>query len=266
MTATVRNPDHRDAVAELGADVVLDPEGFAEHGPFDVVLELVGAPNLAANLDALATGGRIAVIGVGAGNKAELSLLALMGKRARIMASTLRARPLEEKAMTARALERNVLPLFERGALRVPVAATYPLDEVARRLRALRRRRQARQDRPAAVNTVERLWRAIAQRDWAAMGAQLQPNIVVELPGTGERLVGPDAYVLSYRLRPGPVTVKVRDIVSAERCVAVHAVLTTPAGDEHVMGFYDMQETRISHAVELWSGPGATPPPAWRAP
>ncbi len=130
VTATVRNPDHRDAVAKLGADVVLDPEGFAEHGPFNVVLELVGGPNLAPNLDALAIGGRIAVIGVGAGNKAELNLLALMGKRARIMASTLRARPLEEKAMTARHLERNVLPLFDRGELRVPVAATYPLDEV----------------------------------------------------------------------------------------------------------------------------------------
>jgi NADPH:quinone reductase-like Zn-dependent oxidoreductase len=54
-----------------------------------------------------------------------------MGKRATVRASTLRPRPLEEKAMTARALERHVLPLFERGALRVPVAATYPLDAVA---------------------------------------------------------------------------------------------------------------------------------------
>ena len=54
-----------------------------------------------------------------------------MGKRARIMASTLRARPLEEKAMTARAMEREVLPLFERGAVRVPVAETFALDDVA---------------------------------------------------------------------------------------------------------------------------------------
>jgi NADPH2:quinone reductase len=130
VTATVRNPDHHDAVADLGADVVIDPDGFAQHGPFDVVLELVGAPNLAPDLDALATNGRIAIIGVGAGNQGELNLLALMGKRARIMGSTLRARPLEEKAMTARALERNVLGLFDRGRLRVPIAATYPLAEV----------------------------------------------------------------------------------------------------------------------------------------
>src|SRR6059058_3228419 len=57
-TATVRNEQLREQVGELGADV-LAPDGFAEHGPFDVVLELVGAPNLAANLDALAPGGRI---------------------------------------------------------------------------------------------------------------------------------------------------------------------------------------------------------------
>ena len=131
VTATVRNPDNREACAELGAHAVIEPDGFEEHGPFDVVLELVGAPNLPANLKALATNGRIVVIGVSAGAKAELNLLALMGKRARIMASTLRARPLEEKAATARALEREVLPLFDRGELRVPVAATFSLEDVA---------------------------------------------------------------------------------------------------------------------------------------
>jgi NADPH:quinone reductase len=131
VTGTVRNPDLRDAVRGLGADAVIEPEGFAEHGPFDVILELVGAPHLPGNVDAVATNGRIAVIGVGAGAKAELNLVALMGKRARIMASTLRSRPLEEKAVTARAMERHVLPLFERGALTVPVAATYPIDRAA---------------------------------------------------------------------------------------------------------------------------------------
>ncbi len=130
VTATVRDPGARDGVLELGAHEVLEPEGFSERGPFDVVLELVGAPNLPGDLAALAAGGRIVVIGVGAGAKAELNLLALMGKRARVMASTLRARPLEEKAMTARAMERHVLPLLAAGRLRVPVAATYPLDAV----------------------------------------------------------------------------------------------------------------------------------------
>ena len=130
ITATVRNADLREAVAELGAHDVLDPEGFEEHGPFDVILELVGAPNLGANIKSLSTGGRIVVIGIGAGAKAELNLAALMAKRGRIMASTLRARSLEEKAATARAMEREVLGLFERGAALVPVADTFALDEV----------------------------------------------------------------------------------------------------------------------------------------
>ncbi|HUR86364.1 MAG TPA: NAD(P)H-quinone oxidoreductase [Solirubrobacteraceae bacterium] len=131
VTATVRNPGARESVAQLGADVVLEPEGFEEHGPFDVVLELVGAPNLGANVTALNSEGRIVVIGIGAGAKGELNLAGLMAKRGRIMASTLRARPLEQKAATARALERHVLPLFGRGDLRVPVAETFALDDVA---------------------------------------------------------------------------------------------------------------------------------------
>jgi len=132
VTATVRREELREQVAALGADVIA-PEGFAEHGPFDVILELVGAPNLAENLQALATGGRIAIIGVSAGAKGELNLLALMGKRARIHGSTLRARPLEEKALVARRLEHEVLPLFEASppALRVPIAETFPLEQAA---------------------------------------------------------------------------------------------------------------------------------------
>jgi len=130
VTATVRNEELRDGVRALGAEVIA-PEEFVEHGPFDVVLELVGAPNLEGDLQALATDGRISVIGVGAGAKAELNLLALMGKRARIFGSTLRPRPLEEKALTARHLERTVLPLFEAGTLTVPVAAAYPLERAA---------------------------------------------------------------------------------------------------------------------------------------
>jgi NADPH:quinone reductase len=130
VTATVRAEDKRAAVAELGAEVIA-PEGFAEHGPFDVILELVGAPNLPDDLLSLATAGRIAVIGIGAGAQAELDLGLLMARRGRIHGSTLRARPLEEKALCARLLERHVLPGFASGALRVPVAETFALDDVA---------------------------------------------------------------------------------------------------------------------------------------
>jgi NADPH2:quinone reductase len=109
----------------------IDPEGFEEHGPFDVVLELVGGPNMPGNLAALAMCGRIAVIGIGAGAKTELNLGALMGKRATIHGSMLRNRPLEDKAATARCVERSVLPGFASGDLSVPVCATYPLEAVA---------------------------------------------------------------------------------------------------------------------------------------
>jgi putative PIG3 family NAD(P)H quinone oxidoreductase len=130
VVATVRRAELRPEVEPLGATAI-DPDGFEEHGPFDVVLELVGAVNLAGNLKSLATDGRIAVIGVGAGAKAELNMLLLMGKRARIHGSTLRARPLEEKAIAMRLVEHEVLPLLDSGALTVPIAATLPLDEAA---------------------------------------------------------------------------------------------------------------------------------------
>jgi NADPH:quinone reductase len=130
VTATVRREELRPEVERLGATAI-DPEGFEETGPYDVVLELVGAPNLRGNLETLATGGRIVVIGIGAGAKAELHLGALMGKRATLRGSTMRARPLEEKAIASRLLERQVLPLFEDARLEVPVAATFPLEEAA---------------------------------------------------------------------------------------------------------------------------------------
>jgi NADPH:quinone reductase-like Zn-dependent oxidoreductase len=112
----------------LGASVIA-PDGFEEQGPFDVILELVGAPNFPANFQALGLWGRIMVIGIGAGATAEVNLGLAMQKRARIFSSTLRARPLEEKAVTARAMERSVLPLLASGAVRVPIATTYPLGE-----------------------------------------------------------------------------------------------------------------------------------------
>lgn len=131
VVATVRDATRRREVAELTGATAVDPEGFGDHGPFDVVLELVGAPNMAANLAALAVGGRISVIGVGAGAKAEINLLELMGRRARIHGSTLRARSLEEKAMVARRMERHVLPLLQAGTVRVPVHAARPMAEAA---------------------------------------------------------------------------------------------------------------------------------------
>ena len=128
VTASVRDPALRPAVADLGATVVAPGR---EGGPFDVVLELVGAPNVAADLAALAPRGRMAVIGVGAGNRAEVDLRVLMERRATLSGSTLRSRPLEDKADAARRVETSVLPLVERGEVTVAVAASFPLADVA---------------------------------------------------------------------------------------------------------------------------------------
>jgi NADPH:quinone reductase len=130
VTATVRNEHCREQVAALGANAIA-PDDFPAAGPFDVILELVGAPNWEGNLEALALRGRIVIIGVGAGARTELDLRALMMKRATVRASTMRARPLEEKAVATRLVEKAVLPGFVSGDLSVPVAATFPLDEVA---------------------------------------------------------------------------------------------------------------------------------------
>ncbi len=134
VTATVRNPALRDRVAALGASGavrVLDPAEFRNVGPYDVILELIGGPNMADNLAALAPTGRISVIGAGGGAQAEINLLALMQIRGVIRGSTLRPRPLEQKADAARRVERSVLPLLAAGRIEVPIEATFTLDAAA---------------------------------------------------------------------------------------------------------------------------------------
>jgi NADPH2:quinone reductase len=136
VVATVRNPAARPDVAQLAETVggpgtlrVVDPSDFVAEGPFDLVLELIGAPNLPLDLQALAVGGRISVIGTGGGSKAELDLGTLMSKRASVVGSTLRSRSLEAKADAVRRVEAHTLGLFGAGRLRVPIVATYPLEE-----------------------------------------------------------------------------------------------------------------------------------------
>ncbi|MGD0982453.1 MAG: zinc-binding dehydrogenase [Acidimicrobiales bacterium] len=127
--ASVRAAQLRGALAAFGATAV-DPADTAAHGPYDVVLEPIGAPNLSTDLDSLAVGGRIAIIGVGAGARGEIDLLQLMERRARIHGATLRARPLEDKAVAARLVERQVLPLLATGRVRVVVEEVYELADV----------------------------------------------------------------------------------------------------------------------------------------
>ena len=130
VTATVRNPQPRPA-STRSTSRRSSPRASRSTGRSTSSSSSSAAPTSPGDIAALATGGRIAVIGIGAGAKTELDLRGLMGKRGSIHASTLRSRPLEDKAMTARCVEREVLPGFASGDLSVPVCATYPLDAVA---------------------------------------------------------------------------------------------------------------------------------------
>jgi NADPH2:quinone reductase len=130
VTATVRNPDAHSAVAALGA-YVISPEDFASNSSYNVILELVGGPNISADLQSLAVDGRIVVIGVGGGFTAELNLIELLYRRASITGTNLRARSLEEKALLARQIEQHVLPNVSAGRVHVPLAAAYPLEQAA---------------------------------------------------------------------------------------------------------------------------------------
>ena len=129
VVASVRNPDLHDQVRALGAHEVILPDQVGDFGPYDVSLELVGASGLQAVLPHLAHKARVVVIGVGAGAKAEINLLALMGTRATISGSTLRSRSVEEKAEVAWLVESRAVHLLSTGAVTVPIAATFPMSE-----------------------------------------------------------------------------------------------------------------------------------------
>ncbi|MDR7252925.1 putative PIG3 family NAD(P)H quinone oxidoreductase [Nocardioides sp. BE266] len=106
-------------------------EVMRELGGADVVLDNMGASYLGRNVDALATGGRLVIIGMQGGTKGELDINALLRKRASVTATSLRARPLAEKAAICCGVVENVWPLVASGAIKPVVGTTLPLDEVA---------------------------------------------------------------------------------------------------------------------------------------
>jgi len=129
VVATVRDPARHPEVSALGADEAIDPDDVAAHGPYDVVLELVGAASLPSILPHLAIGARAMVIGVGSGATMPINLHQLMTARARVGGATLRPRSRREKANVAAGVAAHVLPLLTAGRIRVPVCATYPMAE-----------------------------------------------------------------------------------------------------------------------------------------
>lgn len=109
----------------------------ALQGGADVALDLVGGAWLSETVAALADGGTLMLVGLVAGAKAQLPLGAVLTKRLRLIGTTLRARPLEEKIAVARGFERQVLPRFASGQLRPVIDAVLPMHDVAAGLERL---------------------------------------------------------------------------------------------------------------------------------
>ncbi|MER0243520.1 NAD(P)H-quinone oxidoreductase [Streptomyces sp. HSW2009] len=138
VAVTAGSAEKLAACAELGADVLInyreqdfvtELHGATDGAGADVILDVVGAKYLDANVRALAVNGRLAVIGLQGGATGEVNLRALLGKRAAITATSLRARPLAEKAAIIAAVREHVWPLIESGRVRPVIDRTLPMSE-----------------------------------------------------------------------------------------------------------------------------------------
>ena len=138
--ATAGSPEKVALCTRLGADVAIDyrTQDFGEvvreatdGTGVDVILDNMGASYLGRNVAALATEGRLVVIGLQGGTKAEIDLNALMRKRAAVVGTTLRARPVGEKSTICAAVAEHVWPLVADGSIRPVIGRTLPLAEAA---------------------------------------------------------------------------------------------------------------------------------------
>lgn len=137
--ATVGSASKAELVRSLGAqainyreeDFVARVRELTNGSGVDVILDVVGAKYLERNVQALANGGRLVIIGLQGGATAELNLGALMGKRASVLGTTLRSRPVEGKSAIMAAVRKNVWPLVESGQVKTQVDRTFDLAEVA---------------------------------------------------------------------------------------------------------------------------------------
>jgi NADPH:quinone reductase len=133
VVACVRSPESARGLAGEGA-IVVTPDQRADRlaalGGANVVLELVGGPNVPGDLAGLAVKGRIVIVGTEAGPDAQFTLRALMGKRATLRGTVLRARPLEEKADAVQAFVRSVVPVLAAGRALPEIDRVFPADQV----------------------------------------------------------------------------------------------------------------------------------------
>jgi putative PIG3 family NAD(P)H quinone oxidoreductase len=140
VAVTAGTKEKLDYCAELGADILINyrEQDFVEEirratdgAGADVILDNMGAKYLDRNVRALAVNGRLAIIGMQGGTKGELNIGALLGKRAAISATSLRARPLDEKAAIVAAVREHVWPLFADGRARPVVDRDLPMNDAA---------------------------------------------------------------------------------------------------------------------------------------
>ncbi len=146
VACTAGSPEKLARCRELGADVAINYRDtdfvaalLAATGGAgaDVILDIMGASYLARNLAALATGGRLVIIGRQGGSRAEIDLGVLQGKRASVHATTLRARPANEKAAVVAAVHDRVWPLIDAGQVKAVIDRKLPMSQAAQAHRAL---------------------------------------------------------------------------------------------------------------------------------
>jgi putative PIG3 family NAD(P)H quinone oxidoreductase len=140
VAVTAGSKEKLQACRELGADILINyrdedfvaslREATGGHGA-DVILDIIGAKYLIRNVNALAADGRLAVIGMQGGVKAELDLGILMAKRGTVISTTLRARPPEQKAAIVAAVRSDVWPLIDSGEIRPVIDCILPFAEAA---------------------------------------------------------------------------------------------------------------------------------------
>ncbi|MDF0531814.1 NAD(P)H-quinone oxidoreductase [Tsukamurella sp. 8F] len=136
VAATVGSEGKAQRCVELGADIVINyrEQDFAEElaGRVDLILDIMGAKYLGPNVSALATGGRLVIIGMQGGAQGELNIGALIGKRARVIGTNVRNRPLtgpgSKAAIVAEVVE-HVWPLVANGSVRPVISARLPLAD-----------------------------------------------------------------------------------------------------------------------------------------
>lgn len=133
VVTTVGGPEKAERARELGADTAIDyrTEDFTEHGPYDVILDVVGGDYLERNVRSLAADGRLVVIGLQKGLEGQLNLAEIVFKRASVHGTTLRTRSKEYKAEVVAEVRKNVWPMIESGAVQLIVERAVPMAEAA---------------------------------------------------------------------------------------------------------------------------------------